>query len=77
MKRQRYLLVGVLVALACPASAAPPGLYAEHSTTMDGVTLRRVADKANGTICYVASARSPVYGGTSVAVSVSCVRGTE
>lgn len=77
MIRQRYLILLPLVALACPASAAEPGLFAEHSTAVDGVTLRRVRDTENGATCYVASARSRVYGGTSVAVSVSCVGGTE
>lgn len=69
------LLTLVLLVLSLPVSAAAPGLYAEHSTSVDGVTVRRVRDTTEGIVCYVAVGHSWVGGyNTSPGVGISCLR---
>lgn len=50
------------------------GLFAEQSTDVDGVKVRRIRDTSNGVVCYVASSRNLRDNwGTTIGVGISCL----
>lgn len=58
------------------ASALPvgDGIYAEQSMAADGVTVRRVHDRGQHVVCYVASGRTTDGRGLDGrAVAISCM----
>lgn len=78
------VFMGALVCFAIAArfeklAHAQPvtGIYAETSTAVDGVTVRRVRDRGEGVVCYVAS-REEINRATgmyaSVSASIVCMR---
>lgn len=70
-------LFAALVIAGGVASADPSGgLFAEASTKVDGVTVRRVRDRDERIVCYVAST-PPVFGRSFAAghtAAISCLR---
>ena len=48
--------------------AVVAGLFAEQSTEVDGVRIRRIRDTSNNVVCYVASAKRLGYNVETVAI---------
>jgi len=69
------LLLAAFGFVAGIAHGAAAGLFAEQSTNVDGVNVRRIRDTSEGVVCYMASVPrdSGRYGG-SPTVALSCLR---
>ena len=54
---------------------AQDGLYAEKSTALDGVVVRRIRDPHNDVVCYVAIGNGRGYANQPMVFpAISCVR---
>ena len=50
------------------------GIFAESSMAADSVTVRRIRDRENGVVCYVANGAGPPQYGRPNGVAISCVK---
>jgi hypothetical protein len=67
---------GLAITLAHAQSTPPPkGLFAEVATSVDGATVRRIRDREEDVVCYVATGIPKAgYGTEGRNVAISCVR---
>lgn len=67
-------VIGRLTVARLAHAGEERGIFAESSMAADSVTVRRIRDRENGVICYVASgSRHPDYGNPN-GVAISCVK---
>ena len=68
-----------ILAAHAQGAPSPKGLFAEVSTQVDGASVRRIRDREEDVVCYVATGQTKaVYQGlwfpAGPTVSISCVR---
>jgi hypothetical protein len=71
----KLLVVAVVICSAGYAGAQAKGLFAENSTTVDGVKVRRIRDREENVVCYLATERGDgAYQKYPRPPAISCVQ---